>query len=122
MSRNPINLAIRFLLELISLLAMGLWGYSLIDGWYRFLPAVGIPLIAGIFWGVFAVPDDPSRSGKTVVKTPGIVRLILELVFFYLGGWALFELGYIKMVWFYSATTLLHYILSYDRILWLIKQ
>ena len=42
---------------------------------------VGIVLTAAI-WGVFAVPNDPSRSGKTVVVTPGLVRLLIELSLF----------------------------------------
>jgi hypothetical protein len=32
---------------------------------------VGVVVTAGI-WGVLAVPNDPSRSGKTVVVTLGI--------------------------------------------------
>ena len=40
---------------------------------------VGIlPLGAVALWGVFATPDDPSRSGNTVVRTPGLMRLLLE--------------------------------------------
>ena len=72
-------------------------------------------------WGVFAVKDDPSRSGKTVIPTSGIIRLILELVFFGLAAWALFDLGYLKTGFAFSFLVVLHYALSFDRILWLIK-
>jgi hypothetical protein len=37
MSTNPINLAVRFLLELSALFAMGLWGWQQGEGLIRYL-------------------------------------------------------------------------------------
>ena len=51
MGSHPINLAIRFLLELSALLAMGVWGWRQSEGWFRFLLALGIPVIAAVVWG-----------------------------------------------------------------------
>jgi hypothetical protein len=61
---NPINLAVRFILEIIGLVALGWWGWNQADGIARFALALGIPLLAAALWGTFAVPDDPSRSGN----------------------------------------------------------
>jgi len=75
-----------------------------------------------MLWGVFAVPNDPSRSGKTVVATPGLIRLILELVLFGVSAWMLFDLDFQKLGWIFSIAILIHYATSYDRIAWLLKQ
>jgi hypothetical protein len=80
-----------------------------------------IPLLAAAAWGAFNVKDDPSRSGKAPVPVPGILRLVLELVFFGLATWALFSLNQ-TCGWIFGLVTLAHYILSYDRILWLLKR
>ena len=64
MGSHPINLAIRFLLELAALFALGLWGWNAYDGgesWQRILLMLGVPIAAALLWGLFAVPDDPSR-------------------------------------------------------------
>jgi len=122
MSSNPINLAARFLLELSALLAIGFWGWRQSTGSFRFVLAIGIPLIAAVLWGTFAVPDDPSRSGKAPVPVPGIVRLVLELAFFAFATWALYNAGATQLSWLLGGVTLIHYGLSYDRLWWLIRR
>jgi len=122
MGSNPINLAVRFFLELTALIAMGFWGWNQREGALRFVLAFGIPVIAAALWGTFAVPDDPSRSGHALVSTPGILRLALELIFFSFAAWTLYNAGAIKASWIFGIVTLIHYILSYDRLSWLIKQ
>ena len=122
MGSHPINLALRFLLEIAALIAMGVWGWRQGEGWLRILLAIGIPIIAAVLWGTFAVPDDPSRSGKAPIVTLGILRLILELVFFAFASWALWDAGYVSLGWTLGIVVILHYIVSYDRVLWLIKK
>ena len=94
MGSHPVNLAIRFLLELAALLATGVWGWRQSDGWPRFILALGVPLVAAVLWGTFAVPDDPSRSGKAPVAIPGIIRLLIELGIFAFATWALYDEGF----------------------------
>jgi hypothetical protein len=122
MGSHPINLALRFLLELAALLAIGVWGWQQGEGWLRFILALGIPIIAAVLWGTFAVPDDPSRSGKAPVAIPGILRLVMELAFFIFAAWALYDGGFIGLGWALGILVMVHYIVSYDRILWLIKR
>ncbi len=122
MGSHPINLTIRFLLELSALLAMGVWGWQQSEGRLRLVLAVGIPLIAAILWGIFAVPHDPSRSGTAPIAIPGILRLMLELAVFVLATWALYDVGVTKLSWILGIAIIIHYLASYDRILWLIKQ
>lgn len=122
MGSHPINLTLRFLLELAALACIGLWGWKQFDGPIHYLIAIGTPVIAAILWGTFAVPNDPSRSGKAPVPVPGILRLLIELIFFGLAVWALFAIGYIKLGWTFGILVLVHYLVSYDRIRWLISK
>lgn len=122
MKQNHYNLTLRFLLEMIALFVAGYWGWSQHEGWWRIILVVGLPIVLATVWGVFAVPNDPSRSGKTVVKTPGWIRLVIELFIFSFAAWALYDMGYYTVAWIFWAVTLLHYIFSIGRIKWLIKQ
>lgn len=122
MGSHPVNLTIRFLLELAALTAMGIWGWKQSDGVLRFILAFGIPIIATAIWGAFAVPDDPSRSGAALIVTPGIVRLLIELTFFAFTTWSLYSLGYTSLNWILGIIVIVHYIVSYNRIIWLLKQ
>ncbi|OUR92056.1 hypothetical protein A9Q87_08125 [Flavobacteriales bacterium 34_180_T64] len=121
MGSHPVNLIIRFLLELIALMAMGFWGWEQSDGWLQFVLALGLPITAAVIWGVFAVPDDPSRSGSAPVVVHGILRLTIELLFFVLATWAMYDLGYLILSWIFGSIVAVHYIISYDRIQWLLN-
>lgn len=122
MSKYPINLALRFLLELTAIVTFGAWGYSLSKGGLRFIYALLFVILFAALWGVFAVKGDPSRSGKTLVQTPGLLRLILELALFGAASWMLFHLNYSLLAWIYSVLAVAHYLSSFDRIAWLVKQ
>lgn len=122
MGSHPLNLTIRFLLELAALLAMGVWGWNQADGIARFLVAIGVPLLAALLWGTFAVPDDPSRSGSAPIPVPGVVRLLLELAVFAFATWALSRVDLTSAAWILGVAVLIHYVVSYDRIVWLLKQ
>jgi hypothetical protein len=122
MSKHPVNLAIRFALEVVAIISFGIWGFRSSDEWYGYLLALLFPLLFAGLWGVFAVPNDPSRSGKTVVVTPGPIRLVLELVLFGAAAWMLFDLHFLRLGWIFSTVVIIHYASSYDRIVWLLKQ
>ena len=122
MAKHPFNLAVRFALEVMALISFGIWGYKLFEDRIGYLLAIILPLTFAALWGIFAVPNDPSRSGKTVVATPGLVRLLLELLLFGSAVWMLFNLGFKTPGWIFGVVVLLHYLASYDRIAWLLKQ
>lgn len=121
MGSHPVNLALRFILELAAVTATGMWGYRQSDNWFRFVLTIGIPLLLAAIWGTFAVPGDPSRSGAAPVVTPGIIRLIIELAFFGFATWALYNICFTRAAIAMGVVVLLHYLVSYDRILWLLS-
>jgi hypothetical protein len=122
MASNPLNLALRFALELAALVAMGMWGYRQADGVAGIALAVAVPLVGAALWGVFRVPGDASHSGKAPVPVPGIVRLALELAWFAFAAWALYDVGRVTLSVGLALIVAAHYIASADRILWLIRQ
>ncbi len=122
MGSHPLNLALRFLLEIAALVAIGYWGFSQYTGIGRFVVGCGGPVIAAALWGTFAVPGDRSRSGGAPIPIPGVLRLVLELCLFGFAVWALYDAGSPMPALLLAGITIIHYALSYDRIAWLIRQ
>lgn len=122
MGSHPINLVFRFILEIAALIVMGIWGWNQSDNWSRYLLAALVPIFAAVLWGVFAVPDDPSRSGKAPIPVRGTIRLALELAFFALAASALNDLGAVQLSWIMAIAVTVHYLLSMDRVNWLLRQ
>lgn len=120
MSQNPLNLAIRFLLEMagmVGLFRLGLW---LADGVVAAVLALALSLGAATAWASFNVPGDRSRSGSVPVVVPGWVRLGVELALLGGGavGWHLS--GPTGFAWAYSTVLFFHYVASWDRVGWLL--
>lgn len=122
MGSHPLNLGLRFVLELTALCGMGIWGHAQTTTNWRWIVALALPLAAAAIWGTFAVPGDPSRSGSAPVAVPGSLRLALELLVFgagvagfVLAGWRTTGLAMATLV-------VIHYASSWDRITWLVQR
>ncbi len=113
MANNPINLGIRFLLELVAWGALGYWGWVRHAGAWRFLLAIGLPLAAMVLWGVFRVPND---GGPPVVAVPGVARLALEAVVFGAAVVLLVDAGQRPLGIALAIILVAHYAVSYDRV------
>lgn len=111
MNTNPINLTVRFLLEIAMLIALGYWGWHLNGAW-RYIGVAGLPTAAATLWGVFRIPDDPIHAP---VAVPGMIRLLVELGLFGFASWGLYDLGNSKLCLIMAAAVTIHYIVSYDR-------
>ena len=122
MGSHPVTLGIRFVLELCALAAAGYWGWVRHRGALRFVAVIGVPLVFAVLWGTFAVPDDPSRSGRAPVPVPGLVRLALELAVFGFAAWALHDAGHSTLGLVLVGFVVVHYAVSYDRIAWLARR
>ncbi len=121
MNKKALNLSLRFSLELGAVGAVGLWGYLQNETWTRWLLAFGLPILFMAIWGIFAVPNDSSRSGKAPVPTNGILRLLIELGLFAIATWTMYDGGY-DFYNFFGITVIIHYTLAYKRIRWLLNQ
>lgn len=121
MSTHPLNLALRFILEMCALFALGFRGWTQHEGILRVVMAFAIPLAAAVLWGVFSTPGDRSRSANAVVPTPGALRLLMELLFFAAAAWSFYVADLRIIAFVFAGVVVLHYSLSYDRIAWLLK-
>ena len=119
MSQNPLNLALRFVLELAALFALGYWGWTQNDGIWQPVLGLGVPLIAAVVWGVFRVPGDPKDAP---VAVPGVVRLLIEAVFFGAAVALLAAAEQPTAALVFGVIVVLHYLASYDRVLRLLGQ
>lgn len=69
------NLALRFLLELCALGALGYWGFKTGGLIAKIGLGIGAPLIAAVVWGTFLSPQAP-------VRLSGLLVLILQALVF----------------------------------------
>lgn len=122
MGQHPLNLALRFTLEMAALISIGYWGWVQHEGVLRVGLAISLPLVAAVLWAVFRVPGDRSGGGEPIVAIPGILRLLLELALFAVAAWGLYEARATNVAWILSAVVLFHYLISYDRVWWLLHQ
>jgi Protein of unknown function (DUF2568) len=79
---KPLNLGLRFVLELCMLVALGIWGFS-----ENIALGVAAPLAAAVVWGLWIAPKATRR-----LRDP--VRLALELLLFGAAGAALAVAGH----------------------------
>jgi hypothetical protein len=121
MSQNPINLGVRFVLEIAALIAIGYGGWHASGGLLRYLLAIGLPLLAAYLWGTFRTPNEPHSPPHPTRAIPGWGRLLLEALVFGGGAWGLFSAGATTMAWLFTIAVVIHYALSYDRVAWLLR-
>ena len=74
---KPLNLGLRFVLELCMLVALGIWGFSA-----NIVLGIAAPLAAAVVWGLWIAPKATRR-----LRDPA--RLAVELLLFGVAGVAL---------------------------------
>ncbi len=118
MADHPLNLALRFMLELVALGGFALLGWTLGGEGWRLVPAIALPAVAAAAWGTFRIPNDP---GRAPVPVPGPVRLALEVAVFAGGAAGFAAAGHTTVAFVVGAGTVGHYLASYDRVLRLLR-
>ena len=118
MANNPLNLALRFVLELVALAGLALLGWTLGGEGWRLIPAIAIPVAAAAGWGTLRIPDDP---GPAPIAVPGPVRLALEVVVFGGGVLGFVAAGHATAALVIGALMVGHYVASYDRVVRLLR-
>ena len=116
------NLILRFILEMWVLIAVVAVALTDLDSMWGVVVAVAVPLVLITAWGVFNVPDDPSRSGRAPVPVPGWIRLVIETIYFGIGAIATYVAGWRTLAAVFAVTVVFHYLLSANRVRWLLTQ
>lgn len=86
-------LAVRFLLELAALAALGYWGFRAGAGGglpMKLLLGLGVPLAAAVLWGAFIAP-----KASFPVTVP--IRILLEAAVFGSAAAALYASGHARL-------------------------
>ncbi|MFW9911194.1 MAG: YrdB family protein [Candidatus Thorarchaeota archaeon] len=114
------NDALRFILELWALVAFGYWGLNQDFGLVNYALMLILPIAVAAIWGIFAVPNDPSRSGGALVPVPGAARLLLEFLILGFAFLAMYATGLLYPSLAFGVLVIIHYILAHERIRWLL--
>ncbi|MCM3570159.1 YrdB family protein [Neobacillus mesonae] len=100
-----INLAIRFLLEICALMALGYWGFHTGNGKVtKALLGVGVPILIAVIWGVFGSP-------KAKFKLSMTPQIFLELVVFGIPVIALLVVGKTQLALIYGICVVINRLL-----------
>jgi drug/metabolite transporter (DMT)-like permease len=116
------NLVLRFALELAALTGFCYSSFELASGNMRWILAIGLPVVAAITWGTFNVLNDPSRSGKAPVVVSGLIRLSIEILILFGAVVMLAFAEKPNLAMILGALVVFHYIASWSRVNWLIRQ
>lgn len=109
------NLAVRFVVELVGLWAAGCWGFTQFDNWcIRVLLGIGIPGLMAAAWGIFRVPGD---GGAPIVVVGGQIRLALEVSYFLLALGLLTMAGRASWAIAFAIVLVINYGLDYERVI-----
>jgi hypothetical protein len=117
---NAYNLILQFLLEFGALIAIGAWSWNYFEDWKKYFFTILLLILIMAVWGMFTVPNDPSRAKDGMFKVNGIIRLLIELSVFLFGIKALLNIGFANIAFVFSFLVLGHYIVSWRRVNWLI--
>jgi hypothetical protein len=116
------NLGLRFALELAALAGLGTAAWRLTTGFWQWVAALAVPVVAAAVWTIFNVPNDPSRSGRAPVEVSGGLRLALELAVLAAGSAGFLLRGPIAVGIVMAVLAVAHYAASMPRIRWLLDQ
>jgi len=113
MSKHPLNLSLRFALEIAAILLTAYWGWENFSGPIRIATVIFIPLLLMTLWGGFRYPKD---HGKGFKKVSGKTRLAIEAFVLSVPIVLNFSAGnyFIPLIFF--SFIVFHYILSQDRL------
>ena len=104
---KSVNLAVRFLLELCVLVAVGYWGFKTGSGWFlKILLGIGAPLLIAVIWGMFGAP-------KSAYHLTGLSLLALEVVVFGSGVVALFAMKNYQLAWSFAVILIINRVLMF---------
>ncbi|MEW9670102.1 YrdB family protein [Ammoniphilus sp. 3BR4] len=96
------NIALRFLLELCALAALGYWGSQTGKGTIMKLAmGIGAPLLIAVVWGTFGAPGASVKLSKSL-------HLLLELVVFGLPAFALYAVRKPDLAWTYGLAVVIN--------------
>ena len=85
------NLALRFMLELCALAALGYWGWRTADRpVLKVAVGLSLPVVVAVLWGIFVAPN-------AAVPLPGVLTFMVALVILELAAASLVAAGHLVL-------------------------
>ena len=104
---KTLNLALRFLLELLALGSFAYWGIQSGEGpALKIVLGIGLPVLAAAFWGSLVAPKARFGGSRGV-------RLLLGLVVFLIAAAVWIALGHASVGILYGLVTVVNTALTY---------
>jgi hypothetical protein len=101
------NLALRFLLELCALGALGYWGFKAGNTTIaKIALGISVPLVAAVVWGAFVSP-------RASVQLPGLVVMVLQVLVFGSAAAALVATGHRPLALVFVVIVVINALLMY---------
>ncbi len=102
---KSLNLAVRFLLELCMLAAVGYWGFSTHSSWVlKVIFGIGLPVLFIMIWSLLLAP-------KATYRLRGVPLILLSLILLGSGAVALFAAGRAGLGWGYAIVLIVNQVL-----------
>lgn len=121
-SQSPMHLAIRFALEIATLVAFGWSGWRIGHGGIGGVVLASLlPLLGGAAWAVFRAPGN-GAGPKAIAPVPGPIRLLIEWLLIGLGILGLWAAGSWLIAMVLLALWGLHYVVAWNYVQWLWRQ
>jgi hypothetical protein len=102
-----LNLAVRFILEMWALIAVGYWGFKYNSNIVmKIVLGIGAPLLIAVVWGMFGSP-------KATYKISVPLQWLLICVIYLLASLALYTSGKQQMALLFGVIAIINSILMY---------
>ncbi|WP_419887792.1 YrdB family protein [Neobacillus niacini] len=101
-----INLAVRFLLELCALAAVGYWGFQTGNGIMKWVFGIGSPIFLAMIWGTFGSP-------KAMIAVPAPLHFFIEIIVFAIAVIALYAAGKFQLAWIFGICVVINRLLMF---------
>jgi hypothetical protein len=104
---KTLNLGVRFLLEILALVALAYWGFTAGKGWLlNTLLGLGTPIVAAVIWGIFISPNAPFPPARPI-------RLLLEVLVFGSAAAGLILSGQLLLGLFFAGVVIVNELLLF---------
>ncbi len=115
--------ALSFFLEVLALVGIGRWGWTLADGGVGGgVLALLLIAVAGAAWGIFRARNFVPSAGEPIIAIPGALRLALEFAFYGLATVGFWVSGWYVAAFVLGIGTIVVYAAMHERVVGLLRQ
>lgn len=99
---------------------LGVWAWAQTPSPYQIFTGLGLPVAVAFAWARYR-SKEPGEAVTEEVRISPKLRLVFELLLFTSAVACLWDIGAMRATYLLTGLSLLHYGLSYDRVIWMLK-